>query len=460
MTPLDGTSPLAQDENIPDDTAPDDTPQDGTSTAPTEVPPRLSRRAARRANKLADAETGPARRPRRTKDIPVDAQGRRIFRTDRERRDAVRKATREQKAGVRYRGGRGQQMMWRGVVLGMAGLSLIAFATANRRPTTAEVETQVQAILAQSGQGFPKGEAVMWASQVVRVWGTYDEGSAPAREVLIAPYLSGGMDSQAGWDGTGKQDVLFVAANTDPTVTDANHATVTAAYQIGDGTWRCVAVPVYAYRSAQSGANGPTAFALAANPAPVPCTPRTGAELPSTPNSGLEPDDAIASQLQTQFFPGFMAAWAASDQDSLRQYTDTGFQTLGLGGAMASIPPPVINIVTIEVDKAGAVSGKAYDAQVDVTWTLASGESKLRATYTVPVKMVGTRWVATGEPQVVTQAADAATGRPATLPGAGQGPGGTGLYPTPGVSSSTSAPSSPGEGSSSTSAPSSSDPTT
>lgn len=330
---------------------------------------------------------------------------------------------RQMRMGMRYGGNRWKWVALQVGVFGILGFTILNFILVNQKVSTNDVDAVVTASLEKTGEGFPTGQAVMWAGQVVRVWGSWNEEEAAAREVLMSPYLSQGMDPQAGWNKKGTQNVLYSSVNPEATVLSPNHAQVQAVYQIQDGSWRCVTVPVYAYQPEAYGTDA-WAFALAGNPTPTPCVPRTGA--PSiTPKTdplqagGRQPDTTLGAELATSFFPGFFAAYAASDTTSLNQYTVSGVSVIGLGGAMASTPQPVIGDTVLYVDdkKNSVVNGKTYYASVAVTWTIMGSTSTTSAVYVVPMVRDGDRWRVAGEPVPATQSSEVQNGQPATIPG-------------------------------------------
>lgn len=333
-----------------------------------------------------------------------------------ERNDAKRRAS----DGVRYGGSRKRFVLAVGVALSLGVLAPLALMVSSSKISEDEARALVREELEVSGRDFPVGQSVMWAGQVLRVWGTWDEAGVEAREVAIAPFLSSGMDPQAGWNGSGKQEVTYASVNPEATVLDANHGAVDAVYQIGNGSWRCVTIPVYAYKPDSFDTNAKWAFALAGNPTPTACAPRTGApsvdENVYSGNSERKEDSELAVNLSKSFFPGFFSAWASSDANALQQYTASGVKTTGLGGAMASNPQPVIGESRIWVDEGGVQEGVVYNAIVPVTWTIAGSSSRLSAEYLVQVKKDGERWFVAGEPQAAQQATSVQGGNPQVIP--------------------------------------------
>lgn len=338
-----------------------------------------------------------------------------------ERNDAKRRATN----GARYGGDRKKVLIIGSSLVGLALLAPISLMVSSSKISEAETRKIVQEEMQDSGRDFPIGQSVMWAGQVLRVWGTWDEATKESREVSIAPFLSSGMDPQTGWNGAGKQEITYASVNPEPNVLDANHAAVDAVYQIGDGSWRCVTIPVYAYKPDSFDTNAKWAFALAGNPTPTACAPRTGAPSVSkdvySGDITRKEDSELAKTLTSQFFPGFFSAWASSDANALQQYTASGVKTTGLGGAMASNPQPSIGETRIWIDADGVKNGVVYNAIVPVTWTVAGTSSRISAEYLVQVKKEGERWFVAGEPQAAQQATDVQGGAPQVIPEPGDG---------------------------------------
>lgn len=294
----------------------------------------------------------------------------------------------------------------------------VALGVAVSKPSSTAVREEVAKALRESGAGFPSGQAVSWADNVVIDWATWDEADRDEREVRMAQYLTAGMDSQAGWNGQGKQTVTFTSTNPQPVIIDEHHALVDVDYRLSDNSRRCVTVPVYAYKpEGLTGNNVQWAFGLSGNPIPRPCAPRTGAmddDGTGVVSGDLAVSDEVSRELTTSFFPGFFGAWAASDNNSLRQYTASGVTTIGLGGAMSSTPAPTINDATILLPRTGdPVEGTVYHATVPVTWTVAGSEAQVTATYEVPMKLSGDRWYVAGEPEPATSTSDATSGKAA-----------------------------------------------
>ncbi|MEV0133896.1 conjugal transfer protein [Dactylosporangium sp. NPDC050688] len=351
----------------------------------------------------------------------------RTARQARQARKAKRERARALSEGLRFTGSRRRWLLMTGA-LGVAPIvSLVSLVVALNKPGRVDIADLVRAEMLAAGSQFPKGDAVMWAGQVARVWGTWDERATTQRAVLLAPYLSQGMDSQAGWNGKGVQQVLYASVNPEPEVRDANHATIDAVYQIQDGTWRCVALPVFAYKPKDFGSGAPWAFALAGNPVPTACAPRTGApSLPFSPAQQVDREGA--EDLRTAFLPGFFAAWAASDQAALRQYTVSGLRTMGLGGAFMSSPLPTIGNVAL---RSASEDSDEYTATVAVTWSVSGSAATITTVYEVPLTKSGAQWFVTGEPVAPVQDPGVGGGNPggtAVDPATSNSPG---MYPNP-----------------------------
>lgn len=332
------------------------------------------------------------------------------------------KATRVSRRARILGGNRTRAVIFQGAFAANIVLTLILLGLVLGDRAQPDVDTAVAEALREQGQEFPEGQAVAWASNVAIDWGTWDTENTDERKVRMAQYLTSGMDEQAGWNGQGTQEVTFVSANPQPTVIDENHAIVNVDYRLSDDSRRCLSVPVYAYQpEGLTGASPQWAFALSGNPIPRPCAPRTGAVSDnSTPESEdgskLIANGELSQELTTSFFPSFFAAWAASDDASLRQFTASGVTTIGLGGAMTSSPAPSIKDVEVFTPQSGdPVEGTVYHAIVPVTWTVAGSDAQVTATYDVPMKMVGDRWYVAGEPSPAANTAETGSGSPAPL---------------------------------------------
>lgn len=313
--------------------------------------------------------------------------------------DAKRQAEKERRARERLLRDRGnarrrKYLVW--AIIGVIGLSVISFA----RSCSAVDKTTVQNIVTDElnahGSNFPTGQAVMWSGQVLTTWANWDESKAKARQTLLAPFLSQGMDAQAGWNGKGSQQVMHVIVNPEPNVLNANRAILYGTYMIGDGTWRCVALKVFATKPKSFSTTALFAFTLAGNPTPMACSPTTGA--PTIPAINTRRDQDAARDLQTNFYPGFFAAWAASDQATLGQFLDDGVRTVGLSGAYRSDPKPQISNVSVPIEGDGKTAGDTTTATVTVVWTLPDGNAQSTATYNVPMHRKGGQWFVAGEP--------------------------------------------------------------
>lgn len=378
---------------------------------------------------------------------PVDAsevmevKSFRLRKSDPDREEQRRKDKIRRETGKRLQA-RGNARRARWLTTGMIAapvIAVFAFMQSCSGPTTADMRAIVDEKLGAQTD-FPSGQAVMWVGQVAQTWGTWDADKKEARAVLLSPYLSQGMDPQAGWNTKGKQSVLSSTVNPEPEVIDSSRAIITSAVMIDDGSWRCMDFKVYASKPNSFSSTARYAFALAGNPTPVACNPSTGAPLLAM-GSGPK-DNAAAEALQNQFLPGFFAAWASSDQATLGQYLDDGVKTVGLGGAYLSSPAPQITSVSVPVPPGQQTAADTVTAIVTVVWSLPSDDgATLEATYNVPLHRKGGQWFVAGEPAPSAQDTNVQGGAPlneANPPAAGGNvpQDGSGIYSTP----STSAP--------------------
>lgn len=377
------------------------------SQEPTPKPTRKDTKKALKESKKAKAESTkkPTRRERKAA-APAGAVT----------SPAVAKAVAEQKKripiGTRYNGDRKKFFMLGVALIILPTFAVVAVIIALNRPSQQAVIDIVDSRLAASGTSFPTGEAIAWSGQVVKTWATWDEDDdSGLRETQLSQFLSQGMDANAGWNGKGKQSVQYVSVNPTPEVLDDSRAMIDATYQTDAGMYRCLTLSVYAYRPDGISDRSPSAFALAANPTPVACAPRTGApalEERATPGYG-DNDNQRADLLASQFFPGFFAAWAASDAATLGQYVTTDTTLIGLGGAFESSPNPIINSVQLPTPIASTGEARTEDpeatwiATVGVTWTLPGTSTQVSSSYMVELRKMGSQWQVTKEPEPITQ---------------------------------------------------------
>lgn len=306
--------------------------------------------------------------------------------------------------GQKYGGRRKQFGIMMIVIIVMALMTLWNFFHAGSFVSDSDVDDKVsEAISSETSQNFPTGLGAMRVESFTRVYGTWDYKTPSARAADLSPFLAPGVDPQAGWNTKGQQKVIYSAVSPTPQIVDKNRAVYDATYQIEDGTWRCVKVPVYAYKPTDK-REGPTdswSFSVSANPTPVSCPLSVG--VPDFKgNDFSNTDSEAADTLREQFFPGFFSAWATSNADTLRQYMAPDVKTFGLGGAYKDKPEITDVQLPIGSEEEKAQPDKMYNAYVTVKFT-DQNDSDVTATYKVPVSYTGTRWQVVGEPEAIVQ---------------------------------------------------------
>lgn len=306
--------------------------------------------------------------------------------------------------GQKYGGRRRQLGILMIVIIVAALMTLYNFIHAGSLVSKSDVDDTVsEAISNETSQNFPTGLGAMRVEAFTRVYGTWDYKTPSARAADLSPFLAPGVDPQAGWNTKGQQKVIYSAVSSTPEIVDKNRAVYDATYQIEDGTWRCVKVPVYAYKPKDK-REGPTdswSFSVSANPAPVSCPLSVG--VPDFKGNDFSNTDSDAADtLREQFFPGFFSAWATSNADTLRQYMAPNVKTFGLGGAYKDKPEVSEVQLPIGGEEEKAQPDKLYNAYVTVKFTDKS-DSDVTATYKVPVSYTGTRWQVMGEPEAIVQ---------------------------------------------------------
>ncbi|NKS74829.1 hypothetical protein GS531_25025 [Rhodococcus hoagii] len=186
------------------------------------------------------------------------------------------------------------------------------------KASSSDVDALVAQAVGNATTSFPAGDATVWAAPVIKLFATYDPARSAERTAALAPYTGGGLDPQLGWNGAGSQKVVDMVVN--PTVTgiDGSNATVHASVQVDDGSWRCIAIPMYAQRPDDGGR---PAFGLAALPVYEPCA---GVTIPPRNPNQPKRDDTLAKEFTTTLLPSFMGAWIAGDSTSLTRYVLPG----------------------------------------------------------------------------------------------------------------------------------------
>ncbi|MFE9098025.1 conjugal transfer protein [Streptomyces sp. NPDC007264] len=311
-------------------------------------------------------------------------------------------------------------------------LLLFLFAKVNGKASKADVRAEVDARVRSSARTFPRGAAQLWAAPLVKLFTTYDPDHADDRSRALEPYAINGLDAQLGWNGQGAQSVIDMVVSDDVQVTGRSQGVVRATVQVQDGSWRCVAVPVYTVER-----GGSTAFGLTSAPVYVPCAGLTTPPRGSSESTSNDTD--LAGTFKDDLLPPFLAAWAQSDTDNLNRYLLPGTVSFGLGGAYTGSDdggrPKVDNVYIPQVGK----GGDAAHRTVTFTTTLLStdGKAAQTSTYQVAVVQKNGQWYFASDP---TPAVGSAGGDqlPDVQPSQGTG----GMYshspaPYPGATTST-----------------------
>lgn len=296
----------------------------------------------------------------------------------------TRNPAREQKKNE-YAGGRWMTKVIRVSVFAIAALLMAGgfknILVAEDPTTTAELAKAVQAEMGNTG--FPTEAAETFAIRYAREYLTYDAaGDSDAREQRLAAYAPAAATMESGWDGTGQQSIItgpYVAVPTE--VDGKNYATITVTAQVSTGQWVALAVPVYA--------SGTGALAVAGAPAFV--TQPTLASSPGRPRE-VEEDSETADAIEADVLPGFLMAWAASNQTELDRYITpdaTAAAKTGLGGTVTYDSIAEVKIFT---------GGDTREGTVSVLWRTVNAEKPNKAagyrqTYNLTVsKSTDGRW--------------------------------------------------------------------
>ncbi|MFH8802184.1 conjugal transfer protein [Streptomyces sp. NPDC017936] len=280
-------------------------------------------------------------------------------------------------------------------LLGLFGILLLLFlfVKVNGKASKAQVDAAVDARVKASAENFPRGAAVLWAAPLVKIFADYDTEHAEERSRALQPYAINGLDQQLGWNGQGRQTVIDLVMSEDVEVSGKDRGVVRGTVQVQDGSWRCVAVPVYTVRR-----GGSTAFGLTAAPVYVPCAGLTSP--PKDAGDQASNDSALATTLKTELLPPFLAAWAQSDTVNLDRYLLPGAVSFGLGGAYTGAGEggrPTVETVYVPV------AGKGQNADrrtVTFTTTLLSVDGKASQTsmYRVEIVKRNNQWYFASDP--------------------------------------------------------------
>ena len=91
-----------------------------------------------------------------------------------------------------YGGRRKYAVFLLALVAATTAFSMLSLIIASQSVTKNDVSAEVAYQLEKQGAGFPSGQAVQWAGQVVRVMGTYDEASRDDYANQVSQFLSSG----------------------------------------------------------------------------------------------------------------------------------------------------------------------------------------------------------------------------------------------------------------------------
>ncbi|WP_189187324.1 conjugal transfer protein [Streptomyces albiflavescens] len=272
-------------------------------------------------------------------------------------------------------------------------LLLFLFVKMNGKASKADVQAEVDARVKSSASNFPRGAAVLWSAPLVKVFATYDPDHTDDRNQALEPYAINGIDAQMGWNGEGEQSVIDMVMSDDVQVTGKNRGIVRSTVQVQDGSWRCIAVPVFAVQR-----GGSTAFGLTAAPVYVPCAGLTTPPKENTQSGSNDSD--LAHTLQSELLPPFMAAWAQSDAVNLKRYLLPGTTSFGLGGAYTGDQEggrPTISTVYVP-EAAKGQSGNRRTVTFTTTLLSTDGKASQTSMYQVVVVKKDGQWYFASDP--------------------------------------------------------------
>src|SRR5262249_1393196 len=128
---------------------------------------------------------------------------------------------------------------------------------------------------------FPQQAASSYALSFANVYLNYDPATSADRQRLLSQFIAPSVDSQLGWDSTGKS-VLQSAQVSSVQAQDTNRAVVNLLVRANDKLFQ-LAVPVYAKDGA---------LVISGRPATLPMPPRA-----ALPAADQDRDSALESEL-------------------------------------------------------------------------------------------------------------------------------------------------------------------
>jgi len=218
-----------------------------------------------------------------------------------------------------WRGAGGRWLVWVFRVVVWLVLLLIGYRGVTAIMAGETTSGSAPAPAATPSNAFPSALAGAYALQFGQVYLNADPATANQRASELATFLPAGVDSQAGWNGTGSL-VLQSEQVADVSVRDASHAVVTLLARV-NGNLMELGVPVYY-------AGG--ALAVSGEPAWLPAPPKAAVPTPTLPAS----DQASQAELTKQL-PSFFQAYASGDQATLGRFLAPGTIITGLNGQLA-----------------------------------------------------------------------------------------------------------------------------
>lgn len=265
-----------------------------------------------------------------------------------------------------YAGGRWKVITLRVGVWAILGLVLLLGVKALIFPSGPNIDILSQQVGSQLGlNGFPIQSGQDIARGFAKEYLTIDSKSIDIRSANLAHFLPGGKD-QPNWTssyGTAvNQTIVSGPILVDsPTLSDKTHAVFTFSAQVKAGSseprWVYLAVTVFANANGLVTISGPPAFVN--NPGIV-------GESGAYPYSKSQ----IASDSLSVDLPGFLKAWASSDNVGIALYTQsdaTSAVLAGLDEAVSYVGINNVSVATVDLKNTATAFGQRY-AEVDVTW--------------------------------------------------------------------------------------------
>ncbi len=281
----------------------------------------------------------------------------------------------EERSAARFARGFGRGLLW--LAVGLAALTGI-------REWVYPNDDDSPAVTAPADDGpdFPTDDAQAVAGRFTRAYLSWDEENPEQRAALLAPDLPAGADTDAGWDGAGRQQVLAVQPGQVSITSDTTaRVQVTALVQSAPPqAGEEAAVPVQRWMSLEVPVTVAGGRVVVSGSPGLVGVPESGPRItaPATPDADL----ALSNDTR-EVVTDFFAAYAAGDISA----------ELAPGSTLPALPTGT-GFEAVQSWSVDDGSGDARTGTAVVIWRVA--DAQLTQTYRVELTRVtasgGQRW--------------------------------------------------------------------